>query len=136
MATSNRDFSFDYRFSQQLEALSGLSESLTLKLLDLEERFEELEARKSSFENQAEKILLDSKDRLKHLHSLLELLPNKDELISVHQEKDEGSHPEGLDGSPPCEIFSRQGNAMPAEELVEDLLEVVSGKEEKSFEET
>ncbi len=83
MAPTEQNFSFEYRLSQQLEALSTLSETLILRLLLVEERVKELESKNSFLDSQSEKMFSESKDRLENLQCLLELLPNKDELKNL-----------------------------------------------------
>ena len=136
MATSERNFSFEYRFSQQLEALSCLSESLTLKILELEERLKELENKKLMFANEPEKILRDSEERMKHMQSLLDLLPNKDELINPDKENLGDIQSELSDSDSSCEIFNHQGDSNDAVETMEDISEVNSTKEVSAFQET
>ena len=83
MASIEQNISFEYRLSQQLEALSNLSETLTLRLLLIEERVKEFESKNSFLDSESEKILSESKDRLENLQCLLESLPNKDKLKNI-----------------------------------------------------
>ncbi len=75
MVVSAQTESFDKRLSQQLHVFSELSEMLTLRVLDLDERFKELEESRQfvrSLESDKNKeLLLQTADRLSHLQSLL-----------------------------------------------------------------
>ncbi len=136
MATSDRNFSFEYRFSQQLEALSCLSESLTLKILELEERLKELENKKSIFANQPQEILRESEERMEYLQSLLDLLPSKGELINPNKENPGDIQSDSSDSDNLCEILNHQVDSIDAGETMEDISEVNSKKEVSAFQET
>jgi len=66
------------QLSRQLHAVSEIAESLTLRLLALEERFEDLnlnvssQASDSGPDEASQQLLDESGDRLKHLQGLLE----------------------------------------------------------------
>ena len=69
------------QLSRQLHAVSGIAESLTLRLLALEERFEQIEssldaaAEPSDHDDDTRRLLVESSDRLKHLQGLLDDMP-------------------------------------------------------------
>ena len=66
------------QLSRQLHAVSGIAESLTLRLLALEERFAQIEsaldaaAEHSDHDDDSQQLLVESSDRLKHLQGLLD----------------------------------------------------------------
>lgn len=62
------------QLSRQLHAVSEIAESLTLRLLSLEQRIQELEAEVShptTNDEESQQLLSESSDRLRHLHGLL-----------------------------------------------------------------
>ena len=69
------------QLSRQLHAVSGIAESLTLRLLALEERFEQIESsldaapEPSDHDDDTRRLLVESSDRLKHLQGLLDDMP-------------------------------------------------------------
>ena len=69
------------QLSRQLHAVSGIAESLTLRLLALEERFAQIEsaldaaAEHSDHDADSRQLLVESSDRLKHLQGLLDDMP-------------------------------------------------------------
>ena len=69
------------QLSRQLHAVSGIAESLTLRLLALEERFAQIEsaldaaAEHSDHDADSQQLLVESSDRLKHLQDLLDDMP-------------------------------------------------------------
>jgi len=69
------------QLSRQLHAVSGIAESLTLRLLALEERFAQIEsaldaaAEHSDHDADSQQLLVESSDRLKHLQGLLDDMP-------------------------------------------------------------
>ena len=76
MAFSEQTTSFDQHLSKQLHGFSELSEVLTLRVLDLEERLKALEEKgdltDNKFEETSKSLLADSEKRVRHLTSLLE----------------------------------------------------------------
>ncbi len=76
MAIRTTEASFEERLSNQLQLFSELSESLTLRVLDLEERFNALESsqnfKTSSEMEKTKKLLVDSAERVRHLQVLLQ----------------------------------------------------------------
>ncbi len=79
MVVSSEILSHDNRLTNQLEALIHLSEILTLRTLDLQERLKTLEEKTIAFKSQSETALVETQDRLRNLQSLLEQLPDKKE---------------------------------------------------------
>lgn len=75
MAFRDQKASFEQRLGRQLHIFSELSEMLTLRLLDLEERFQALEAaqksKKSSELDSTRELLINSEERVMHLQALL-----------------------------------------------------------------
>lgn len=69
---------FDQMLSKQLQSFSEITEALTLRMLELEERLEVLEESRALHEkstNDATKLLLnESEERVKHLQDLLDLV--------------------------------------------------------------
>ena len=69
------------QLSRQLHTISGIAESLTLRLLALEERFALIEssleaaAQHSEHDADSQQLLVESSDRLKHLQGLLDDMP-------------------------------------------------------------
>ena len=69
------------QLSRQLHTVSGIAESLTLRLLSLEERFALIEssleatAEHSDHDADSQQLLVESSDRLKHLQGLLDDMP-------------------------------------------------------------
>ena len=69
------------QLSRQLHTISGIAESLTLRLLALEERFALIEssleaaAQYSEHDADSQQLLVESSDRLKHLQGLLDDMP-------------------------------------------------------------
>ena len=78
MAAAEVNSAMVQQLSRQLHAVSEIAESLTLRLLALEERFDHLHEQSSSDHSapetdEASRLLLDdSGDRLRHLQGLLE----------------------------------------------------------------
>ena len=63
-----------HQLSQQLHIVSEIAESLTLRLLSLEQRIQQLEAQvdqPSVNDEESQHLLTASSDRLRHLHGLL-----------------------------------------------------------------
>ncbi len=99
MTITNGKGSFEQRLSQQLHVFSELSELLTLRILELEERCTALEKSKESEEDfkddSASRLLEDSEQRVRHLQDLLDL--EKKEGLSLQviegmsENKEEGS---------------------------------------------
>lgn len=75
MATDDQALSVEQRLSKQLLCFSELSETLTLKLLEIEERLSNLEKTESLIrldkDQLNEKILKDSQEKVMHLQTLL-----------------------------------------------------------------
>ncbi len=75
MAIREQQASFEAKISQQLHLFSELSEMLTLRVLDLEERFKAFEiSSHSQLNSQIEKtseLLRDSEEKMRNLQSLL-----------------------------------------------------------------
>ncbi len=65
--------SFEQKLSQQLNSFSALSETLTLRLLELEQRVLHLEEVQSSLKDNTKKLLEESHSKVNHLQNLLEL---------------------------------------------------------------
>ena len=62
------------QLSRQLHAVSEIAESLTLRLLSLEQRIQHLEAEANhptTNDEESQQLLAESSDRLRHLHGLL-----------------------------------------------------------------
>ena len=118
MAAAEINSAMVQQLSRQLHAVSEIAESLTLRLLALEERFDHLHEQSSSDHSAPEKdeasrlLLDDSGDRLRHLRGLLdedaprqviELVPptadgiqhdSLDGVISSHEEVDQNDESE------------------------------------------
>ena len=81
MAAGESSSAMVQQFSRQLHAVSGIAESLTLRLLALEERFAQIEsaldaaAEHSDHDADSQQLLVESSDRLKHLQDLLDDMP-------------------------------------------------------------
>ncbi len=85
MAFSEQNFSFGQRLSQQLHCFSELSEALTLRILELDERIHTLE-KSNAFSGidtneSTKKLLAQSEQRVKYLQSLLDHDFNKEARI-------------------------------------------------------
>ncbi len=89
MATDDQALSVEQRLSQQLLCFSELSETLTLKLLDIEQRLSLLEKSESFVrldkDELNEKILKDSQEKVMHLQTLLASKTNALELLDDTQ---------------------------------------------------
>ena len=78
MAAGESSSAMVQQLSRQLHAVSGIAESLTLRLLALEERFAQIEsaldaaAEHSDHDDDSQQLLVESSDRLKHLQGLLD----------------------------------------------------------------
>ena len=78
MAAGESSSAMVQQLSRQLHAVSGIAESLTLRLLALEERFAQIEsaleaaAEHSDHDADSHQLLVESSDRLKHLQGLLD----------------------------------------------------------------
>ena len=81
MAAGESSSAMVQQLSRQLHAVSGIAESLTLRLLALEERFAQIEsaleaaAEHSDHDADSQQLLVESSDRLKHLQGLLDDMP-------------------------------------------------------------
>ena len=81
MAAGESSSAMVQQLSRQLHAVSGIAESLTLRLLALEERFAQIEsaldaaAEHSDHDADSQQLLVESSDRLKHLQDLLDDMP-------------------------------------------------------------
>lgn len=80
MAAGESSSAMVQQLSRQLHAVSGIAESLTLRLLALEERFAQIEsaldaAAEHSDHADSQQLLVESSDRLKHLQGLLDDMP-------------------------------------------------------------
>ena len=101
--------------SEQLHELRVLSETITLRLLELEERVNKIQAEKASnvlnAQEGAEVLLSESEDRVRHLKGLLEPPQIENAPLKVVSElKEEGisefvEHEIGLEVSPENEII-------------------------------
>ncbi|MAN18433.1 hypothetical protein SynA1825c_00529 [Synechococcus sp. A18-25c] len=93
MAAADSSSAMVQQLSRQLHAVSGIAESLTLRLLALEERFAQIETSLDAAPEHAEhdadsqQLLVESSDRLKHLQGLLEDMPA--EVVTALQAVDE-----------------------------------------------
>ncbi len=85
MVLSRERVSFEKKLSQQLHWFSQLSETMTLRLLDIELRLSKLEANQRSHENSLDnstkELLEESADVAKHLKNLLVVDSNKEKMI-------------------------------------------------------
>ena len=81
MAAGESSSAMVQQLSRQLHAVSGIAESLTLRLLALEERLAQIEsaldaaAEHSDHDADSQQLLVESSDRLKHLQDLLDDMP-------------------------------------------------------------
>ena len=81
MAAGDSSSAMVQQLSRQLHTVSGIAESLTLRLLSLEERFALIEssleaaAEHSEHDADSQQLLVESSDRLKHLQGLLDDMP-------------------------------------------------------------
>ena len=93
MAAGESSSAMVQQLSRQLHAVSGIAESLTLRLLALEERFAQIEsaldaaAEHSDHDDDSQQLLVESSDRLKHLQGLLDDMPV--EVATAHPSVDE-----------------------------------------------
>ena len=74
------------QLSRQLHAVSEIAESLTLRLLSLEQRIQQLEVEvdhPSVNDEESQQLLTKSSDRLRHLHGLLTEEPSAPDLRLV-----------------------------------------------------
>ncbi len=74
------------QLSRQLHAVSEIAESLTIRLLSLEERIQQLEVdgdHPSAHDEESQQLLSQSSDRLRHLHGLLAEEPSEPDLRLV-----------------------------------------------------
>ena len=87
MAGSTQSKTFPHLLSQQMHGLSELAETLTLRLLELEERLTKLEGENLledlSKENVAQELLAESEVRVRHLQSLLEIAQETEKPLKV-----------------------------------------------------
>ena len=85
--TSKQNSSFEHRLSQQLHSLSELSENLTLRILEIEERLSILEnsqsVQQTCIADSTQKLLKESEERFNHLKNLLEIHINADESLKL-----------------------------------------------------
>ena len=75
-----------HQLSQQLHTVSEIAESLTLRLLSLEQRVQQLEVEvdhPSVNDEESQQLLTKSSDRLRHLHGLLTEEPSAPDLRLV-----------------------------------------------------
>ena len=92
MAAGESSSAMVQQLSRQLHAVSEIAESLTLRMLALEERFGQIEssfnsaAHQSDDDDDSRQLLVESSDRLKHLQGLL------DDMASV-----DANAPKGVD---------------------------------------
>ena len=81
MAAGDSSSAMVQQLSRQLHTICGIAESLTLRLLALEERFALIEssleaaAQHSEHDADSQQLLVESSDRLKHLQGLLDDMP-------------------------------------------------------------
>ena len=74
MTSGDASLATVHQLSQQLHTVSEIAESLTLRLLSLEQRIQQLEAQvdqPSVNDEESQHLLTESSDRLRHLHGLL-----------------------------------------------------------------
>ncbi len=75
MALSKQTETFSKRLSQQLHDFSELSETLTLRILELEDRLTTIEANEffsaNAIEETTQKMFLESEQKIRHLQRLL-----------------------------------------------------------------
>lgn len=74
MTSGDASLATVHQLSQQLHIVSEIAESLTLRLLSLEQRIQQLEAQvdqPSVNDEESQHLLTESSDRLRHLHGLL-----------------------------------------------------------------
>ena len=87
MAGSTQSKTFPHLLSQQLHGLSELAETVTLRLLELEERLTKLEGENlfedPSPENVAQELLAESEERVRHLQGLLEIAQETEKPLKV-----------------------------------------------------
>ena len=86
MEISEHSVSFDPRVIKQLHSLSQLSETLTLRVLEIEEKLRMLENAKSSPEDSlsdySQQLLKDSEEKMQQISSLLDLQDSQDSTLS------------------------------------------------------
>ncbi len=86
MAGVDQSQTFPHLLSQQLHGLSELCETFTLRLLELEERFSKLENHLSEdhySESSAQKLLVESEERVKHLQELLDVVEGSKKTLTL-----------------------------------------------------
>ena len=74
------------QLSRQLHAVSEIAESITLRLLSLEQRIQQLEVEAdhpTANDEESQQLLTQSSDRLRHLHGLLTEEPSAPDLRLV-----------------------------------------------------
>ncbi|WP_415411190.1 hypothetical protein ACLM45_06515 [Synechococcus sp. A10-1-5-9] len=74
MTSGDASLATVHQLSQQLHIVSEIAESLTLRLLSLEQRIQQLEVQvdqPSVNDEESQHLLTESSDRLRHLHGLL-----------------------------------------------------------------
>ncbi len=81
MGMSDQTSSFEHRLSQQLHGFGELSEILTLRLLEIEQRLEKLEQAQACTgevpQKSSEVLLEESEERVRNLQSLLDVDKSK-----------------------------------------------------------
>ena len=111
MAAAEINSAMVQQLSRQLHAVSEIAESLTLRLLALEERFEHVHQQSTSDLSDAEpdeasrQLLDDSGDRLRHLRGLLDEDPPSQVIDLVSPTDDE------MQDEPSADVISYQEEA-------------------------
>ena len=92
MPSGNPSLATVQQLSRQLHVLSEIAESLTIRLLSLEERIQQLELeadQPSTDDEESQQLLAQSSDRLHHLNGLLSDEPSEPDLRLVETAEEE-----------------------------------------------
>ena len=92
MTSGDASLATVHQLSQQLHIVSEIAESLTLRLLSLEQRIQQLEAQvdqPSVNDEESQHLLTESSDRLRHLHGLLSEEHPEPELLLVEASEEQ-----------------------------------------------
>ncbi len=94
MTIGEHSKSLQHQLSQQLHGLSELAETITLRLLDLEERMNNIESQEKLLQagftsEEAEELLADSEERVRHLQSLLDSASNSEDALQSDEDSED-----------------------------------------------
>ncbi len=93
MAENDSNMSLEQRLSQQLHLLSELSETLTMRILEIEERLLIFENEHKNMQNfniaDTADLLMKSEERVRNLQSLLQAENLGDNIEDINEKKEE-----------------------------------------------